>query len=112
MAGGDGGHGCGGAFQRGVRQFGGVRVAGGFPGHRAQAEAQRGVEAGTADASVVEADRLAFAVFQEQLPVVGVGQRRRGHPLGGGAVQRRAVALEEEAVGNGKRRVGDGYVPR
>ena len=56
-------------------------IPGRLAGDRAQAETERGVEAGGADPPVIQADLLALAVFEEQLAVIGVGQRRRDDPL-------------------------------
>ena len=46
-------------------------IAGGFAGHRAQAKTLAGVEGGGLQPAIVEAERFALAVFQEQFPVVG-----------------------------------------
>ena len=76
-------------------------VARGLAGHGAQAEALGRVEARGPDAAVIERDHLALAVFQEQLAVIGAGQR----PLQD-AFRPRAVEIgEEQAVGDRERRV-------
>ena len=49
-------------------------VAGRLAGHRAQAEALGGVEAGGLEVAVVVGERLGLAVFQEQLAVLGAGK--------------------------------------
>ena len=91
-------------------QFGGMGIAGGVAGDGAQAETQRSVEASRANPAVIEADLLAFAVFQIQLPIVGVRQRR-----GQGAFRCRAIqcgirTLEEQPVGFDE--WGHGGIPR
>ena len=88
--------------QRGVRQFARMRIAGGFAGNRAQPEAQRGVEAGAADAAVVQADLFALAIFEKQLAVIAGGQRRPEMALGGGAVELGVGALEKQPIGRGE----------
>ncbi len=50
-------------------------VAGGLARHRAQAKALGGVEIGGLEAAVVEDQRLALAVLEVQLAVVGALQR-------------------------------------
>ena len=86
-------HAVRGAPQRRLGQFAGMGIAGGLAGHRAQAEAQRGVEPGAADPAVVQADLLALAIFQVQLAVVAVAPAPRPaspRPRRGRARRRRA----------------------
>ncbi len=64
-----------------LRQIGCMRIAGCFARHGAQAESLGGVEAGGLQPAVVETERLALAVFQKELAVVGVLQRLMDHVL-------------------------------
>jgi hypothetical protein len=87
-------------------------VACGLACHGAQAEAERGVEPGAADATVVEADRLALAILQEQLPVIGMGQRLAQQPRGRIAVEGGVRAIEKQGIRGGKRgQAGEGGGP-
>ncbi|QYU70583.1 AMP-binding protein [Leptolyngbya sp. 15MV] len=94
------------AHQRRLRQLGGMRVAGGLPGHGAQAEAAHRIEAGGADAAILQADRLALPMFEEQFAILGTGRGRPGRALGRGAIQ----AGEEQGVG-GSQRIGHHHAP-
>ena len=48
-----------------------MRIAAGFTGHRTQAKPLVGVEVGGLQPAIVEHQRFALAVFEEQLAVVG-----------------------------------------
>ena len=69
------------------------------PGHRAQAEALGGVETGRFQPVIVEGERFALAVFQEQFPVIGALQRAIHGVLDLGPVH----------AGAGKEQVGVGH---
>ena len=69
-------------------------------GHRAQAEALRRVVGRALQLAVVERQALALDIFEEQLAVVGAGQRVVDH-FRGLALVERALA-EEQAVGGGE----------
>ena len=88
-------HAARGTPQGGLGQLAGVCVAGRLAGHGPQAKAQRGVEPGTADPAVIQADLLAFAIFQIKLAVVAAGQRLAERGLGCGAVECRIGTLEK-----------------
>ena len=75
--------------ERGLGQLAGMGVARRLAGHGAQAEAARRVEGGGADAAVVERDALALAVFEEQLAILGAGQRLAQQAFGSVAVESR-----------------------
>ena len=79
-----------------------------LPGDRAQPEAQGHVRGRAADAAIVQADLLAFAVFQKHLAVIAVAQRPLDDRHGRGLVQCRVGPLEEKLVGGGER--GHGLV--
>src|SRR5580692_2613819 len=77
-------------------------VSGGFAGNRTQPEAQRGVEAGATDPPVIQADLLAFPIFEEQLTNVAASQCGIEMVLGFGTVVPRICTLEEQPFGHGK----------
>ncbi len=76
-------------------------IPGRLPRDSAQAEAHAGIEIRGTDIAVVEADRLAFAVFQEKLSVVAAAQRLIDDLRGGGLIQRGVRTLEKQLVGGG-----------
>jgi len=88
-----------------------MRIARRFAGHRAQAEALRGVETRGLEAAVVEGEAFALAVFQEQLAVVRafqgiVDQRLHARPVHAGrseeevAVRHGRISARLDASGN------------
>jgi hypothetical protein len=52
-----------------------MRIADRFAGHRAQAKTLLGVEAAALEAAVVEHQRFGLGMFDEQLAIVGAGER-------------------------------------
>ena len=98
-----------GAPQGRLGDLAGVRIPGGLAGHGTQAEAQGGVEPGAPDPAVIQADLLAFAIFQIKLAVVTAGQRLAERRLGRGAVEGGIGSLEKQLVGGGER--GHGGLP-
>ena len=106
VAGADGAHAVGGAGQRVMGDLAGMGVAGGLARHRPQPETERGVGTRRADAAVLQGQRLALPVFEEQFAVIGPGQRLGDEMLGGGTVERRASITKEQPVGGLERRGG------
>ena len=69
--------GVGGAQQRGFREFAGMRIAGRLAGHGAQAESLVGLVVGRLQPAIVEHQRLALALLEIELAVVGAVDRLR-----------------------------------
>ncbi len=76
-------------------------VSGCLAGDGTQPEAHAGIEIGRADVAVVEADRLALTVFQEEFAIVAAAQGLADDLGGGGLVQRGIGSLEEQLVSGG-----------
>jgi hypothetical protein len=57
-----------------------VGIAGFLPQHGAQAEAGGRIKTGGADAAILEGDAFAFAVFEEELAILGAGKGIAGDP--------------------------------
>src|SRR5947209_452781 len=98
MAGGDRRYRGGRPPQRVLGDFAGMCVAGRLAGDGAQPEAQAGVKIRGTDMAVVEADRLAFSILQEQFAVVAALQRLLDDGGGGGLIQSGIGPLEEQLV--------------
>ena len=92
-------NGFGGALDRGLGKLAGVGVAGRLARDRAQAETLGGVEAGAFQAAIVEAQTLGLTVLEEQLAVVGAGQRFVDQFLAARPVEPGTV--EEQLLGGG-----------
>ena len=71
--------------------------------HRAQSKAERGIKPRTADPPVIEVDRLALPIFQEQLAIIRVRQRLPDQPRRRIAIKRRIGPVEKQGIGGGKR---------
>ena len=96
----DRGDACRGTPERGVRQLTRMGIAGRLASDRAQPEAQRRVEAGTANPTVIQADLFALAIFEEQLAIVAAGQGRVEMPLRRCAVELAVRAFEKKPIGH------------
>jgi hypothetical protein len=107
MPGMDRAHGVGGTPDGLLGQLGGVGEPARLAGDRAQAEALCGVERGGLQPAVVERQRLALPVLQEQLAVIGTVQGAVDDPLNTVGVE--AGAGEEQVVGGGA--IGHGSAP-
>ena len=100
-AGAHGRDGRGGPAQRIRRKLPGMGIPGLLAQHRAQPEPELRIESGAADAPVVQAQLLAFAVLHEQLAVIYAGQSAAHDALDRGAVQGCAGPVEEQGVRRG-----------
>ena len=90
------------------RQVGRMRIARGFPGHTAQAEALTRIKACGLQPPVIESQRFGLGVFEKQLAIIGARQRVRHDP--GQPVGVQPGAGKKEIIG--RRRIGHGTVFR
>ena len=72
-----------------------------FPRDSAQTKPHTGIEIGGADVAIVEADGLAFPVFEEKLPVVAAAQGLLDNMGRGRLIQRGVRSVKKQLVGGG-----------
>ena len=93
--------GCRRARHRRVRQVGRMGIADAFARYGAQAETLARIEGGALQSAVVEGQRLALAIFEEQLAVIGPGERVVDLASQGGQVETSAVEEQRVSLGEG-----------
>ena len=79
------------------RQFGSMGVARRLAGHGPQPKPLGGIEGGSLQPAIVERETFALAIFQKQLPIIGIIAEFVDQGLDFGALH--TVVLEEKVAG-------------